>query len=141
VHGDIRMANVMVDVAGHVRLLDLGVALASPELLARTLRSRKDELAPQFLTQVGRTPELDTYSVGRLLVECLGGLTALDTARLPQELLEVVKRSIDRSGLYLFRTARSLRREISAFLAPERMDNMRKELTTAVRAIQSMSSP
>jgi len=139
IHGDIRAANVMVDVTGSVKLLDLGVALAGVDVLRRVLRSRRDDMAPTFLDQFGRSPELDTYAIGRLLVDCLGGLSALeDSNRLPQGLVEVVKRSVDKSGLYLYRTARSLRRDIAGYLDASKRDLMRTELATAAAAARSL---
>lgn len=136
VHGDIRAANVMVDTEGEVRLLDLGVALAEDELFRRILRNRGDEVPP-FLLERGKAPEADTYAIGRLLVECLGGMSRVEQAsRLPKGLVEIVKRSVDKSGLYVFKTARALRREIAGYLAAGKTEKMRRELAEIAAAVQ-----
>ena len=140
VHGDIRAANVMVDTEGEVRLLDLGVALAEDELYRRILRNRGDEVPP-FLLERGKTPEADTYAIGRLLVECLGGMSRVEQAsRLPKGLVEIIKRSVDRSGLYVFTTARALRREIAGYLAAGKTEKMRRELAELAAAVQEARS-
>ena len=128
VHGDIRGANVMVDISGEVRLLDLGVALAEDDLYRRILRSRGEEVPP-FLLDKGKSPEADTYAIGQLLVTCLGGMSRVETGnRFPKGLVEVIKRSVDRSGLYVFGTARALRREIAGYLVSGKTQKMRDEL-------------
>ena len=137
VHGDIRGSNVMLDTAGEVRLLDLGVALAEDELYRRILRNRGGE-TPPFLLDRGKSPEADTYAIGRLLVECLGGMSRVEKAsRLPKGLVEVVKRSVDRSGLYVFKTARALRREIAGYLATGKIEKMRGELAELAAGVHA----
>jgi eukaryotic-like serine/threonine-protein kinase len=132
VHGDIGMTNVMVDLNGQLRVIDMGVALADVDLLRRVL-TRRGEVPPSFLTEVGKSPELDTYAIGKLLVRCLGGVAAIDGhKRLPRPLVEIIKRSVDQTGLYLFRTARGLRRELAAHLDSSKEEKMTTELADAV---------
>lgn len=132
VHGDIGATNVMVDVNGMVRVIDLGVALADVRLLRRIL-SRRGDVPPTFLNEVGKSPELDTYAIGRLLVQCLGGMSAIDRdKRFPGPLVETIKRSVDQTGMYLFRTARGLRRELMNYLDPAKKELMTTELADAV---------
>jgi serine/threonine protein kinase len=135
VHGDIRSPNVMVDGSGNVRLLDLGMALANEGLWRRTLRGRaKDFPAP--LLEKDRGPEFDTWSIARLLIDCLGGLAVLaDNRRLPAGLIALLQRASDPSGLYLFRSARNLKWELQAYLDQSRLEAMRAELGAAAAAI------
>lgn len=137
VHGDIRGANVMIDTAGEIRLLDLGVALAEDDLYRRILRNRGEEVPP-FLLDRGKTPEADTFAIGRILVECLGGMSQVEKAsRLPKGLVEVIKRSVDRSGLYVFKTARAMRGEIAGYLATGKTKRMRSELATLATEVHA----
>lgn len=136
VHGDIRPSNIMVDEDGYVRLLDLGLALASPRLWRRVIRNREDRLPPFLREQEDKIPEVDTYSMGKLLTDCLGDHARSQLKeRLPAGLVDVIQRSVDESGLYVFKTARSFRREVAGYLNQAREDRIREELAETAAAV------
>jgi len=129
IHGDISASNVMVDSDGCVRLLDLGLALAGDELWRGIVRSRGRDL-PAYLTEGQRTRELDTFAIARLLVDCLGGNATVFGSKppIPSALVEILRRAVDPSGLYAYKSARALRWELQSFLVQDKIDQMRTEL-------------
>jgi serine/threonine protein kinase len=137
IHGDVRAANVMLTPEGRVRLLDLGLALATDVLWARLLRGRTD--LPPFLDLGERRREVDTYAIAKILIDCLGGPTRVfdDKSRLPGRLLEVLRKATDSSGLYAFNSARNLRYELQSHLLQDKLDQMRDELSRAVLAVMA----
>ncbi len=72
-HGDIKPSNVLVDAAGRVRLIDLGVASA-PEDRPEGFTGTLGYAAPELLKgAVPRIPQADLYGMGALLYTCLTG--------------------------------------------------------------------
>jgi len=137
VHGDISSANVMIDTTGEVRLLDLGLALVNDTHWRRIVRARERDL-PAFLVTRDKNREFDTYSIAMLLVECLGGSAVLDeNPRVPRELVHLLRKSTDSSGLYVFKSSRALKWELKSFLVQDKIAQMREELATAARRMHS----
>jgi len=141
VHGDITASNVMVDTAGGIRILDLGLALANEGLWRRIVRGRGNQIPP-FLREQEKSPEIDTFAIARLLVECLGGNRIFEEkTRLPRRLVELLAKATDSSGLYVFKSSRSLKWELQAFLAQSRLDDMREELALTARKLHQDHVP
>jgi len=130
-HGDINPSNIMIDVEGRVRLIDLGVA-------AGINRGAMDMLPghrlyhPPYLPRDAAAPDvdLDTYAVARVLVECLAGHdAAIASARgLPEDLVTVLSNALDAGGLYVYKDASHLARDLRSFIREDRIPEMRKEL-------------
>lgn len=74
IHGDLKPTNVIVDVHGRARLLDLGVATLPGEK-ATEFRGTLGFAAPELLRSETPTPATDLYGLGALLYTCLTGRT------------------------------------------------------------------
>lgn len=135
VHGDIRAANVIISLRGRTRLLDLGLAVANDSVWGSVQRGRAG--LPPFIDPYDRRVEIDTYSIGRLLTQCLGGHDFVfnDRSRLPEGLVEVLRKATDPSGLYAYKSAESLRWGLQSYLMQEKIEQMREELSLIVRKL------
>lgn len=74
VHRDVSPHNVMITRAGHVKMLDFGIARAA-ERLTRTrtgvIKGKVAYMAPEQALAVGVTPQTDIFAVGVVLWEML----------------------------------------------------------------------
>jgi eukaryotic-like serine/threonine-protein kinase len=77
IHRDIKPSNVLVDSAGHVRLLDFGIAKLVDEsgMVSNTTQAMitPDYAAPEQLSNENATVTTDVYALGALLFELLTG--------------------------------------------------------------------
>jgi serine/threonine protein kinase len=135
IHGDVRAANVIISLAGRTRLLDLGLALSTDLVWSRVQRGRSD--LPPFLEDLERRVEVDTYAIARLLVCCLGGPDRVfhDRSRLPDGLVELLRKATDPSGLYAFKSAESLRWGLQSYLQQDKLPQMRASLAEIARSL------
>ena len=136
VHGDITASNVMLDTSGRIRLLDLGLALANEGIWRRIQRGRSNQV-PAFLQDRTKSPEVDTHAISKLLIECLGGAAIFEPkSRIPRGLVELLRRATDPSGMYAFKSARSLKWELKAYLDQDRLEAMKEELGAMATKLQ-----
>lgn len=101
VHRDVAPDNIMVDVEGHVRLLDFGIARADfSEVTTQTgLRKGKARyMSPEYLLDHEATPKSDVYAMGATLWELVTGSRPHgDLSSPPQVLDAIVKRGLPRA--------------------------------------------
>jgi serine/threonine protein kinase/tetratricopeptide (TPR) repeat protein len=71
IHHDLKPSNVLVDQAGHVRVVDFGLALR-PQLAARKAGTL-GYMAPEVIAEGMATEATDLYSFGVIAYECLSG--------------------------------------------------------------------
>ncbi len=140
VHGDIRAGNIIISSLGRTRLLDLGLAVANDSVWGSAQRARVG--LPPFIDPYDRRVEIDTYAIGRLLTQCLGGLDFVfnDRSRLPEGLVEVLRKATDPSGLYAYKSAESMRWGLQSYLMQEKIEQMREELARLVRKLMPARS-
>jgi len=130
-HGDINPSNVMIDLEGRVRLLDLGMAAGISRGWTDALPGHRLYHPPYLARDAARPdPDLDTYAIARILVECLAGqdATVAMTRDLPETLVTVLSNGLDAGGLYVYKDASHLARDLRSFIREDRIHEMRREL-------------
>jgi serine/threonine-protein kinase len=132
-HGDIHPSNVLVSHDGQVRLLDLGIA----SLISRKdfkLQRRSNDFQAPFIIEKAPSTVLDTYAIGRCLLECLGAGEPDKVHRegYSAELQEILARAVDRGGLYNYNNAADLGRDLAACIVGRSKEESQKQLTAAV---------
>ena len=130
-HGDINPSNILIDTEGRVRLLDLGIAAGIARSLNGVLPGHRLYHPPYLALDVERPDvDLDTYPIGRILVECFAGDDASVAMRrgLPETLVTVLSNAMDPGGLYVYKDAAQLARDLRSFIREDRIPEMRREL-------------
>ncbi|MEQ9497516.1 MAG: serine/threonine-protein kinase [Deltaproteobacteria bacterium] len=92
VHRDVSPGNVMVDVSGHVRLVDFGIARAQNRLAkteAGNVKGKFRYMAPEQIRGDGVGVRSDIYSTAVLLWELLSGVRIFDDSGVAQLMLRV----------------------------------------------------
>ncbi len=134
-HGDIHPSNILVSQEGGVRLLDLGIASLISRRDYQVQRRGNDFQAP-FITEKAPSTVLDTYAIGRCLLECLGSAEPDRISRqgYSAELQETLARAVDRGGLYNYNSAADLGRDLAACIPGASKAEASKQLSAAVFA-------
>jgi tetratricopeptide (TPR) repeat protein len=122
IHRDIKPANILVDDAGHPRLLDFGIALAESEAAGSEDRALTPAFAsPEQLAGQELSVRSDVFQLGLVLDGLMRGQTGTDWIALPAALgrdLRLVQRiatADDPAARYP--TAAALRADLSRLLA------------------------
>ncbi|MFH1529104.1 MAG: protein kinase [Pseudomonadota bacterium] len=130
-HGDINPSNVMIDMEGRVRLLDLGIAAGIARGINEVLPGHR-LYHPPYLALDAEHPgvDLDTYAIARVLVECLAGQDAsvAMTRGLPETLVTILSNALDPGGMFVYKNASQLALELRSFIREDRVPEMRSEL-------------
>jgi serine/threonine-protein kinase len=132
VHRDVTPSNVLIDVEGHVKLSDFGIARTDTERTAaddRTIKGKFPYLAPELLEDDEPSPASDVYSAGLILHELLIGRnefwhkdvasivarvlkhepTRVDELRdVPDGLADVIAKALSKSKAKRYQTASEL---------------------------------
>lgn len=141
VHRDVSPSNVLLDVSGHVRLADFGIAQSradEPDVktTTRSVKGKFSYLAPDILEGADPTPTSDVYSCAVVLHEVLTGRnefraptptatvtralthvpSRLDLVRqdVPKALADVVAYALNKRPSDRFQTANELARSLRA---------------------------
>lgn len=113
VHRDVTSSNVLLDVEGHVKLADFGIAQINTdrtEIGKRSIRGKFPYLAPEILENADPSPSTDVYSAGVTLHELLVGHNEFGANSIPAIVSRVLRHEptpVDR-----------VRPDVSAGLAP-----------------------
>ncbi|MBM4371605.1 MAG: protein kinase [Deltaproteobacteria bacterium] len=136
-HGDVNPSNLLLDLGGAVRVVDLGVAAGLSAGLLDALPGHKGYHPPYLSLSVRDPgPDLDTYATARVLVECLAGTdpqVAMERG-LPEGLVTVLSRALDPGGMYVYRSAGQLALDLRSFIREDRREDMRRELAILAAA-------
>lgn len=73
VHRDISPQNIIISVAGEVKIADFGIASTSAEASTGTVRGKVQYMPPEQLTGDSCSPALDLFAVGAVLHELIDG--------------------------------------------------------------------
>lgn len=76
VHRDVTPRNVIVDAAGHVRLLDFGIAAPAEGTATTEIFGSHGYMSPEQLLGETLTPASDVFALGAVLYEALSGTPA-----------------------------------------------------------------
>ncbi len=93
VHGDVSPHNVLVSVAGDVKLMDFGLARATANLAHRDpnrVCGKPGYVAPELVTRKECSQAGDLFALGVILWECLAG-RRLFHGETPRETLQMVR--------------------------------------------------
>ena len=97
IHRDIKPSNILIDVQGHVYLLDFGIASLKDELLASRSKSETfgvpvgtlSYMAPECFKESEPTALMDIYALGVVMYYCVTGVLPFDQ---PMESSNIYKR-------------------------------------------------
>lgn len=88
VHRDVTPRNIIVDAAGHARLLDFGIAARAEHTGQGELFGSPGYMAPEQLRGEALGPPSDLFSLGTVLYEAVSGKQALGVEQTAQGLVQ-----------------------------------------------------
>ena len=75
VYRDIKPENIMLDIDGHIKLVDFGLSkiVSSKDSLTKSFCGSEEYLAPEMIKKTGHNYLIDIYAIGILTYELLSG--------------------------------------------------------------------
>ncbi len=78
VHRDISPSNVLVSMAGEIKLADFGIAKAAGSLQSKALKGKVPYMAPEYAMGHRCDARTDLFALGVVLYECMAGRRPFD---------------------------------------------------------------
>jgi serine/threonine-protein kinase len=142
IHRDISPANVLIDVEGHVKLTDFGIArMADEEITADTttvrLKGKLPYLAPEMFQGSGPSEQTDLYACGVMLHELLIGKNEFHAASAVESMARVTGHIPTRVDAVRPNLPRGLGNVVAQALAKNPVDRFRsaQEFSNALREV------
>jgi serine/threonine protein kinase len=165
VHRDVSPGNVMIDVRGHVKIVDFGIARAQNRLAkteAGNVKGKFRYMSPEQIKGDYTGPATDVYSTAVCLWELLAGKRIYDDVSVAQLMIKVAnaqvpslndaRRGLPRTLHKVFKKATALREQdryasarafadaLDSVLAEYDAERCRRELETLVREARQKES-
>lgn len=163
VHRDVTPRNVIINLAGHVRLLDFGIAAPTEGTATTEIFGGHGYMSPEQLRGETLTPASDVFALGAVLYEALTGTPAfyrgdaassraalldgppptLDGAEVPADVAAAVSAALDREIAARPPSSDALGRRLRGWLAGAHPEGVARELGVLVgnaRARQDCSA-
>jgi serine/threonine protein kinase len=146
VHRDVSPGNVLLDMDGHVKLADFGVARMSSDHTSisegKTMKGKISYMAPELFAHEAPTPSSDVYACAVMLHELLVGRNEFKADTVPMTAIRVLR--------HVPSFVSSVRSDVSAELdgvlqralakTPSERFASARELADALNRLRSMSS-
>jgi eukaryotic-like serine/threonine-protein kinase len=78
IHCDIKPDNILIDQAGHVKLLDFGISMVGGQCKSGEVLGSPHYIAPERVLESPLTPAADVYSLGIVLFQMITGVVPFD---------------------------------------------------------------
>jgi serine/threonine-protein kinase len=78
IHCDIKPDNILIDQAGHVKLLDFGISMVGGQACEGAVLGSPHYIAPERVLGTPLTPAADVYSLGIVLFQMITGVVPFD---------------------------------------------------------------
>jgi p21-activated kinase 1 len=93
IHRDVKSANVLLSVAGEVKLTDFGLAAQLTEEMQyrKTMLGTADFMSPELLRGEAYGCKVDVWALGMMMHEMLRGATPFSTCTDPQQVLSQIE--------------------------------------------------
>jgi Nif-specific regulatory protein len=136
IHLDLKPSNILVDDAGHAKIMDFGVAIESRQVLDRQIRGSLHYMPPEVLKQDRVDSRADLYALGMTLYETVTGALPgygrpaievirmhLDedvrppssiNPRIPAELEQIIMKLLEKDPRQRFASAAALLQEVAS---------------------------
>jgi serine/threonine protein kinase len=145
VHRDISPGNVLLDVEGHVKLADFGVARMSSDHTESSdghmIKGKISYMAPELFAQTPPTPSSDVYACAVMLHELLVGRNEFKAETVPTTAIRVMQHVPSNASSLRGDISRELDRVLQRALAKSPLERFAsaREFADALNRLRTMS--